>query len=72
MMQVVNQRDHENKLLVQRIEKMVADEVKKAGRGGSLTASRKKTSAKATSSTDIQVIEDTINDWIEKVEAQVN
>ena len=55
MMQVVNQRDQENEHLVSRIEKMVADEVKKAGRGGSLTASKKKsTSSKANSSnTDI-------------------
>ena len=49
---------------------MVGDEVKKAGRGGSLVASkRKSTNSKANTSTDMQVIEDTINDWIEKVEA---
>ena len=72
-MQVVNQRDQENKHLVTRIEKMVADEVKKAGRGASLTASKKKSSNnKAPSSSEIQVIEDTINEWIEKVEATVN
>lgn len=70
MMQVVNQRDQENKHLVSRIEKMVADEVKKAGRGGSLVASKKKSTGNkaTTSNTDIQVIEDTINEWIEKVE----